>query len=842
MNISIWEGVWATIWMVLTTGAFQIGFAQKEIGATPFVLGLMAGLPAAANLLQIPASLYVERRGERRRFVAYTALIGRLLWIPILLLPFFVPPAVRLPLFLLLLTLSAASLSLSVPAWTSWMSDLVPETMRGEYFARRNQVAGLVAMLIPLPAGAFLDLAAKYGYFPAHWGFAALFGVACIAAVGAFLMIRRQPEPPMHRPEGEPAPLLQSLALPFGDPLFRPFLLFSAGTTFGLGLAAQFFVAWQVGAKGLNHPYLVVQLLGVLASLGGLLTTPLWGYLSDKFGSRPVLMIATLATIISPVTWVFTRPDAFWLSVVLISITNLVAGTAWAGVGLSQFNLLLSMSPNANRNTYVAVYSAMNGIVGGIAPILGGLLITAFTPIQFSLGLVEINNYKMLFLLTGLIRFGCALLLTRVPTQDSAPTRSVWEQLVAAPPIASYYMARKLRQPASEEARQKTIAELTALRSPLAVEELTYALNDISPEVREQAVAALATIKSSRAVPALGEKLRDPSAGIGEAAAQALSDIGSPAAVPYLLEAIGGPDATVRVAAIKALRNLVDGSHLDGALPVLRQALTPNHPATCEAACYTLTGLTPRLSRTQIIEALPALLPLLQPDVDRGMRFSAARTLAAWGKRLDDVLRPGDDVLPSLLGMISDIESCLLSEEDPAVLAQETLALSRLYRLCATVSMAMWERLLPTLDRTAPVPLASKQTLSALADLILPPGLFYPYLSMSETDRDDAANRLLKEMGEFLRRGKGKSRPASADTASLVEDALEAFTTGQYLRLHELLDQLASPDAPPATPESITRHTVRQRLRDRAESGHATPEESLLALLLARYSGGSLPY
>jgi len=183
LRTSIWEAVWATVWAVLVTGAFQTGFAL-QIGATPFALGLLAGLPAAVNLLQLPASLYVERRGERRIFVGVSAVSGRLIWLPILLIPFLLPRDGQLAVFLALLTLSSALLSIVVPAWTSWMSDLVPAPSRGQYFGKRNMLAGIVAMIVPVPAGAFLDQAVKYGRFDPRLGFAVLFGIACLAALG----------------------------------------------------------------------------------------------------------------------------------------------------------------------------------------------------------------------------------------------------------------------------------------------------------------------------------------------------------------------------------------------------------------------------------------------------------------------------------------------------------------------------------------------------------------------------------------------------------------------------------------------------------------------------------
>jgi hypothetical protein len=121
LRVATWEGIWATVWVTLTTGAFQIGFA-RYLGANDFTLGLLAGLPAAVGLLQIPASLLVERRGaSRKSLVAFPALAGRLCWLLILLIPFLfaAPGAAAVAAFVVVLTVSSALLTTAVPAWTS---------------------------------------------------------------------------------------------------------------------------------------------------------------------------------------------------------------------------------------------------------------------------------------------------------------------------------------------------------------------------------------------------------------------------------------------------------------------------------------------------------------------------------------------------------------------------------------------------------------------------------------------------------------------------------------------------------------------------------------------------
>ena len=753
LRISMWEGAFATVWTVLTQGPFQIGFA-RQLGASDFHLGLLAALPAAVGLLQLPASLWADRLGSRRRFIGVSAALGRLLWLPIALLPFFVSGALRLPAFLGLLLLSSALLTVTVPAWTSWMSDLVPAEMRGRYFARRNTLAGIVAMLVPLPAGWALDLAVKHHRYAPRLGFALLFGIACLAALVSLFLLLRQPEPPRAARSAGENPL-KTLGAPLADPNFRRFLAFSAAVVAGQSLAGQFFVAWQLDSGGLNLPYLAVQLLGAVASGAGLASMPLWGWLSDKYGGRPVLMIGAWGTLSAPLIWLFTDPShALWTNAALIVLLNLLSGASWAAVGLTQFNLLLRLAPDEKRGTYVAVLSAATGLVGFVAPILGGALMTALAPVRLSLGSLTLNNFKCMFALTDLVRLGALLLLRGVKDEGSVATRHVLGRLVSSGPALTISPLRKLTGGGDQRSRRDAAQKLGAVGSPLAVEELIAALDDVSPDVRHAAARALGDIGDPRAVPALAAKLSDLSAGIGEQAAHSLGFIGDRAATAPLIAAVSGPDASVRLAALRALARLADP---ESALALVAQ-LTTAHPSRCEVACAALAALGENLPESARRETRERLTFLLAQEVDRGMRLAAARALEA--------------LAPVLSEAFDAVADRLTREFEPAVVAIGAGALARLDRDRAPGPI------LALLPRLSDDRLARRQALTALADCVLEPGAFYPYLSLGPLERDAAASRRLKEAG--------KRRHREAEFAGVLERFAAGDTPGTLAAIRAL--------------------------------------------------------
>ena len=747
LRISTQEALWATVFVVLTGGAFQIGFA-RHLGANDFVLGLLAGLPAAVGLLQIPASLYVERRGERRRFVAFSAGAGRLALAALALVALApLPLPLKLTLFLILLILSSALLTITVPAWTSWMSDLVPGDARGRYFGKRSMLASIVAMIAPLPAAWLLDK------FKADTGFPLLFGLATIPAVVCFLLILRQPEPPMVRQTTKENPLA-SLKAPFADRSFRPFLVFAGTVVVGQSLAGQFFMAWQVDKTGLHLPYMAVQLLGAVASGASLATMPLWGYLADKYGGRPVLMIGSWLVLLSPILWCFTFPGHNWVNYPLMVVMNIASGAGWAAVGLTQFNLLLSMTPDDKRGTYVAVFSAFTGIVGGISPIIGGALMTALSHLSLPAGL---NNYKVMFLLTDIIRVLALVFLRQLKVEDSQTTRFVLGQLVNTRTVSGFRRAQRLSKATGAEAREETVRELGEHKSSLAVEELIGALDDVAHAVRGSAARALGEIGDVRAVPALAAKLLDPAAAIGEEAAHSLGFLGDPSAIPALEVASRGPNATVRVAALRALGRLADPA----SAPTLIAALNPIRPTRCEAACAALAAIGANLRPEDSAEAQSRLLALLTPEVDQGMRLAAVRAIEQLAPALPETLEP--------------LTSKLTEETDQAVLARLAVALSRLVLAHAPLPETHFPFLLSVARQLEGSGLSYLQALYAAADTVLAPGTFYPLLSLKGMARDEALHKLVAD-----------------------KSLLELFSTGNYTELTKRLPTLARPDDPPS--------------------------------------------
>jgi MFS family permease len=126
-----------------------------------------------------------------------------------------------------------------------------------------------------------------------------------------------------------------------------------------------------------------------------------WGPLADKFGNKPVIVVASTVLMLVPVIWLFALPQAYRLP---LAVAHALSGAAIAGAMLSHFNISMKLSPRAGRSVYLAAYSAVTGLIGGTAPIIGGYLSDLLQGMQVAMGGYEITGLHTIFLLSAALQ------------------------------------------------------------------------------------------------------------------------------------------------------------------------------------------------------------------------------------------------------------------------------------------------------------------------------------------------------------------------------------------------------------------------------------------------------
>jgi MFS family permease len=164
-------------------------------------------------------------------------------------------------------------------------------------------------------------------------------------------------------------------------------------------------VVFPIYLDQLGYTPVMIGIIFSVAYLAGALLTAVWGYLSDRYGRREILMLLAVLTIISNGIYIFFSSLVFILLAVVIANVG-AGGSAGGGSGGGPFNpveeaLLAEKCKPENRNGVFALNSFVGSIMGSIGALGAGLP----QYLQETRGWAAVSSYKPLFILTIIFSF-----------------------------------------------------------------------------------------------------------------------------------------------------------------------------------------------------------------------------------------------------------------------------------------------------------------------------------------------------------------------------------------------------------------------------------------------------
>ncbi len=414
------DGIFANTFATLTGGVFLTGFAL-QLGMSDFMIGLLAAMPFTATLFQIPISYSISKFDRRKQTAMWAALLARSIWLPVLLVAVFPLSSQfdRNQIILWLLFISYACVSVSYVAWLSWMSDLVPDDIRGSFFGTRNMLCGAAGMFITVVFGKLLDKfnAQMLGGLPT--GFVVTFISAVILGLTSLHYMKRIPEPSSIAQGDGQSSFRELIGLPLKEPNFRRFLTFALLWGFSVNVASPFFTLYFL--RDLKFSYSFVAFLAMLSAVADLLGMQIWGRISDKVKNKAVIQFAGWVVIFLPLAWVTVRPDSLVIPVVL----HVIGGGFWAGIHLCLNNLLLRIAHKDNKTIFFSVYHIAGGLGAATGPLLAGLCVQNLPPFDLQIMGWKMIPLHIIFMTSTLLRLLSLQVLRLVREPDEAPAEAV---------------------------------------------------------------------------------------------------------------------------------------------------------------------------------------------------------------------------------------------------------------------------------------------------------------------------------------------------------------------------------------------------------------------------------
>ena len=344
--------------------------------------------------------MLVERLGRRKHItMASGGGVSRIMLLLLGLTPLLLGGQAAVYLAIALVVTRDAFANFSVPAWTSLTADIVPLEWRGRYFASRNtamNAGGIAAIFL---VGAFITQVGSPAGFQL-----ALFLAFALGLVSTFSFSRiREPEMSV----AAPAPGGESLRQLLADLRTQPAFLALAGVTavwnFSINIAGPFFTPYL--AQSLKANAFEIGFFSIVTALASMVALRLFGHLADRWGPRRVQLITGLLIPLVPWMWMLSRQP--WHIIPI----NAITGFLWAGYNLAAFNFLLTITPEARRARYTALYQIVVTLSLAGGAVLGSVVAPRW-------------GYLMVFFLSGLGRLIAALLYARFVPAPPPPSAS----------------------------------------------------------------------------------------------------------------------------------------------------------------------------------------------------------------------------------------------------------------------------------------------------------------------------------------------------------------------------------------------------------------------------------
>lgn len=404
--------------LTMPTFPFLLAYATSVLQWRSWAIGLIAALPHICNCLQPPISRFLEKRHPLLTIMRWGFVGSALPW-------FFVGPSEHWPqihdtIFTLMLCIATLSNSVTSVAWSASISEVVPASISGSYYGRRNLAFGAWTLIAVLTAGKIVDLTHNS---PRVFGW--IFAAACsMRLIGLFFLNKMKFPKTVREKRGE-LYKFRDLLNPLLNSNYRTYMLFVGMWGLFLNMGMPFYTVFLIRRLDMNVGHTI--LLATLSTLGGILTLRSWGILSDRFGSKPVQYVTAYA-------WCFTGLLAWAIAApgrdAHLHLAYLIVGGATAGFQLTQFNLMLKLIPEGRGSAYIAVFMAVTSALTCLGPLLGGALL-AIAPNDLGVLFGQtITDHHLLFIISFL---GCLLslpFLTAVREPSANEIQYVWRSMV----------------------------------------------------------------------------------------------------------------------------------------------------------------------------------------------------------------------------------------------------------------------------------------------------------------------------------------------------------------------------------------------------------------------------
>lgn len=582
---------------LLCTVNSPLALYAVELGVPKGQIGVLAGMMPFAQVLCIAFLPLVMAFSQR--YLTAGAYASRYLFVlPWLLAPLLPSPTAVFWLLFGTLGLFAISRTLAETAIYPWSQEYTPRQVRG----RINGVVSVAVLPMALVGSLLVQL-----WLDNHTGITRFYPVFVVGALFGLssvftLLGMRGGDPRPNSPRGWAA--IRAMRTPLGDRNFWLYLYSSGTQYFAFTVVNLFLVLFFHERLGMSSGQLVLMVAFV--PLGGAIGALIAGWFVDRYGTRAIRVTLQTLQVVLLVALLLIHPGLPNVEVIAGLVFFLFGLLFQSSIGVGSIYMLNYVPPKQKEN-YMTLAYASDGIIGGGATFLAGLLLQLLDSQGWHL--LGLGGYEMMFVLAAVVIATSALAFSALREEGATGVRAFFANFGHGSAIRALLSIPRYGALTSEERRQELAYGFGGTRSALVKEELIAALGDPSFDVRHEAIQSLGRLPPSPAVIRALESMLGYE-GLVELQYAALTSLGrlrSRESGTRIAQFLDSPNALLRARAMRTLGDIRDDSYL----PRIRQMLRDDPEIDCRLAAVSALG---KFRDQESIDALLEIYRTLASD------------------------------------------------------------------------------------------------------------------------------------------------------------------------------------------------------------------------------------
>jgi len=395
--MAILEGISARIIFGLTTGAFLTGYL-KFLGADDDLCGQIATIPTLAGIIQFFSPMFLEKLNRRKPLVTVGNALHRILLVLMVIIPL-LPVSMEIRLYITagLYLFSHLMVNMVAPATTTLLISLVPQNMRGRFFSIRERYLIFISSVINVIFGGILDKYELRG--KTYEGYILVFIIAFAATLLNLFSYISMKEPYVNQTNGKIS-VKHLFTMPLKEKRFRKIIILFFLWGLAVNFASPFFSVYMVSQLRLSYTFITV--CGLVNSIVYVITVSIWGKIADKKSFTYTAMISIALLGVTHSLWFFAS-EGTGLTNAVVMLGHITSGIAWAGIGISLYNIPYEYTPEEGRTVYLGFNAALSGLIGFISSMAASYMVGAMSGFKGIFIGLTVTQFQLVFLISGIL-------------------------------------------------------------------------------------------------------------------------------------------------------------------------------------------------------------------------------------------------------------------------------------------------------------------------------------------------------------------------------------------------------------------------------------------------------